>query len=69
MQWIECPECDNWRQVYTVSTSSGWVQPPCYTCGAPGWLEDLHTGELIEFFERITVPGNGKWLPTEEKST
>lgn len=55
MQWIECPECDNWRKIDTVWTPEGWVQPPCYTCGAPGWLESLETGEPIKFFERITI--------------
>jgi hypothetical protein len=55
MQWIECDECDNWRRIDNVRTPAGLVQPPCYVCGAPGWLESLETGAPIEFFEYITL--------------
>lgn len=34
-----CPKCEKLRKVDIFITPDGWIQPPCYNCGDPGYLE------------------------------
>ena len=43
MAWHRCPVCNAWRKVDNVISSDGWHQPPCYSCGDPGYIEPLES--------------------------
>jgi len=36
---VPCPECGALRKVEQISTPDGWSNPPCWSCGDPGWLQ------------------------------
>lgn len=39
MSAIPCPVCQQLRSVEQVSTPDGWLNPPCWNCGDPGWTQ------------------------------
>lgn len=39
MSAIPCPVCGQLRKVEQVWTEAGWINPPCYRCGDPGWVQ------------------------------
>ena len=41
MSGIACPECGAIRKVEQTFTKDGWVNPACWSCGDPGWLQPL----------------------------
>lgn len=39
MSAIPCPVCGAYRKVEQVSAEDGWHNPPCWSCGDPGWVQ------------------------------
>lgn len=39
MSAIPCPVCGNLRKIEQVYTDDGWSNPPCSSCGDPGWIQ------------------------------
>lgn len=39
MSAIPCPVCGKLRKVEQVSAPEGWVNPQCWNCGDPGWVQ------------------------------
>ena len=70
MAWHRCPKCGEWRKIDIVIASDGWHQPPCYSCGDPGYLEPLEEAKNDMLNERNWGPGNPAWedLQEEQKS-
>lgn len=51
MAWERCKKCGGQRKVDIIWTKDGWLQPKCYNCGDPSYLEDLDTGEVLEVYD------------------
>lgn len=39
MSAIPCEVCGVLRKVEQVFAEDGWHNPPCWSCGAPGWVQ------------------------------
>lgn len=39
MSAIPCPVCGQLRKVEQIAAPEGWINPPCYRCGDPGWTQ------------------------------
>lgn len=40
-----CKKCGKLRKVDIIACSDGWYQPPCYSCGDPGYIEPFDLEE------------------------
>ena len=49
-----CRACGNLRKIDIIATDDGWSQPPCYSCGDPGYLEPYSEENADEDEESIT---------------
>lgn len=39
MSAIPCPACGVLRKVEQIAAPEGWVNPACWNCGDPGWVQ------------------------------
>lgn len=45
MSGIVCPNCGAIRKIEQVWTKDGWINPECWSCKDPGWVQPLNASD------------------------